>query len=160
MKRFLILFTFVSLFVSCRKNEFVLFDTPFVYITDESGMLTQMEISKNANNLLTELAVHLDVSDTYYTGPIQVEYELLCGNGMVENVDFRLNPQTASPLVFENKNYTLPIQISWMKNPDFDENKDNYLIVNLKSSSLPEMKLGVPGPNESKRIFTFIKTTL
>lgn len=145
---------------ACNKNQFVLFDTPYAYITDESGLLSEMTISKDANNYLTELVVHINVSDHFYSTPIRVEYEIVCGEGMKEDIDFKLNPVNASPLVFKEYSYEMPIQISWKKSVDFDESKDNKVIVRLKNSSLPEMLMGIPGPNNKNQSFIFTKTSL
>ena len=160
MKKILSILLMLIPFISCNKNHFVIFDTPYVYITDESGLLSEMAISKDANNYLTELVVHINVSDHFYTAPIRVEYEIVCGEGMKEDIDFKLNPVNASPLVFKEHSYEMPIQISWKKSVDFDESKDNKVIVRLKNSSLPEMQLGVPGPNHMKESFIFTKTSL
>ena len=57
-----------------------------------------------------------------------------------------------------DKKYEKTINIVWLKNPDWDPNKDNTLVVELVSSSLSNMTLGYPGPSKRMKSFKFIKT--
>jgi uncharacterized protein YcfL len=159
MKKFFIFAIAAILCCACDKhNAYTLFDTPFVTISDESGMMIEMEVSSTVNNFLTPLLVKLNTSDQYYQQPISVDYVVHCGDGLQENKDFKIQKTNASPLVFEDKKYEKTINIVWLKNPDWDPNKDNTLVVELVSSSLSNMTLGYPGPSKRMKSFKFIKT--
>lgn len=157
MKKFIYIILVLLLACSCEDRVIVLFDTPFVSITDEGGSATSMTVPAEMNNMLTSLTVKLCVSNNYFTEPISVEYELVVGDGLKEGVDFKLQASTASPLVFEKGTYTKPIRIIWLNNPDFDASKDNTLTVRLSGSSISEMVLGYPGPDAIKSSFIFTK---
>ncbi|MGN0202838.1 MAG: hypothetical protein ACI399_08060 [Candidatus Cryptobacteroides sp.] len=141
----------------CGKHEEVYFDTPFVTISDKSKLTTSMTIDKDGNNILTELCVSVNVSREKFTEAISIEYELIVGDGLEEGVDFKIQASTKSPLTFEPGIYDLPVRILWYKTDTFDESKDNSLVLRLASSSLPDMVLGYPGPNEVRRSFRFEK---
>lgn len=157
MKRLLYIFAALALLCSCSDRVDIIFDTPFVSVSDESELATSMIVDKDANNLLTTLVVRLTVSNNYFTDDISVEYELIEGNGIKEGIDYKVQPSTKSPLLFEKGTYTLPVRIIWMSNPDFDPEKNNTLTLKLCGSSLPEMVLGYPGPNALRSTFVFTK---
>lgn len=142
---------------SCTWHEEVYFDTPFVSVWDEGGVTPPYYINKDANNLLTVLNVRIVVSNNWYTGPISVYYEAIPGDGLREGVDYVIQSTTASPLVFENGNYVLPIRIRWNRNADFDPSKDNSLTIALTGSSLDNMVLGYPGPDALRSKYVYIK---
>lgn len=156
-KAILIVLSLTLLLMGCGKHEEIMFDTPFVTISDKSKLMTSMSIDKDGNNILTELCVSVNVSKEKFTGPIVIEYELIVGNGLEEGKDFKIQESTKSPLTFEPGTYDLPVRILWYKTPYFDESKDNSLVLKLISSSIPDMVLGYPGPNEVRRTFTFTK---
>ena len=158
MKKLLYIFTAFALLCSCSDRIDVVFDTPFVSITDENGSSTVMPIdAAKVDNLLTVLNVDLCISNHFFTEPVSIEYEVNAGNGLQEGRDFMIQPSTKSPLTFEPGTYRKYIRIIWLKNPEFDSEKDNTLTISLVSSSLPEMVIGYPGPNHLKSSFTFKK---
>ena len=142
---------------SCEKHQEILFDTPFVSISDETGTSSTMTISSTANNLLTSLKVDINVSAARFTDDITVEYEVVAGDGLREGVDYVIQSSTLSPVVFTKGTYTMPVRLLWKHNPDFDPEKDNTLVIRLTSSSMEEMLIGYPGPSALKSSFTFTK---
>lgn len=162
MKKFFIFAIVVISLIACDKhNAYVLFDTPFVTITDESEMLSEMTVTNEAHNFLTTLRVRLNVSDKYYQEPITINYKFVCGDGLQEDVDYKINKSVGNTLVFKDKEYVKYIDVVWMKNPNFDPSpaSDSSLVVVLDSSSLPEMVLGNPGTNNKMKSFKFIKSS-
>ena len=142
---------------SCEKQQEILFDTPFVSISDETGTSSTMTISSTANNLLTSLKVDINVSAARFTDDITVEYEVVAGDGLREGVDYVIQSSTLSPLVFEKGTFSLPVRLLWKYNAGFDPDKDNTLIIRLKSSSMEDMVIGYPGPSALRSTFIFTK---
>lgn len=157
MNRHIIILTALLALAGCAKNDWAMFDTPYARIKDESLLVSQMTIDKEANNLLTSLSVILSASDNYFSDEISINYELVVGNGLKEGVDFKIQPSTKSPLTFEKGTYQRPIRILWYRNPDFDPSKDATLTIKLVSSNVPEMVFGFPGPDKKDSEFIFTK---
>lgn len=157
-KRFsiIVLGTVILMSISCQKHEDVFFDTPFVTISDENRVSSSQEISSTANNLLSNLMVDLSISDNKFTEDITIEYNLIIGDGLQQDVDFTIQKTTASPLEFKKGTRSMPIRILWLKH-DIDPNKDNTLTIELKSSSHPDMIIGYPGPSQKRSTFKFKK---
>lgn len=147
-------FIALALLCSCEKHQEVYFDTPFVRIEDTGGNAA-MNIDHTLDNLLTELRVVVSASSNYFTEPITVEYDVIAGDGLQEGVDFRIQSSHRSPLTFSPGTYTLPIRVIWYKATDFDPDKDNTLTLRLTGASIPEMLLGVPGPDGKKSEFIY-----
>ena len=141
---------------ACEKHQNILFDTPFVKITDSAGQ-SEMNIDKTMNGILSELQVSISVSANHFTQPISIEYETIIGDGLTEGKDFKIQTNTKSPLTFDPGTYTLPVRILWYKTDGFDPSKDNTLTIKLSSSSLDGMILGFPGPDKKNSTFKFIK---
>ena len=144
----------VSLLCGCEKHQEIFFDTPYVRIEDTNGQ-SSMAIDPNLDNVLTEIRIVLSASSNYFTEPITVEYETIVGNGLQEGVDFRIQASHRSPVTFAPGTYTMPIRVIWYKKADFDPSKDNTLKLRLTGSSLPEMNLGVPGPDHKRSEFIY-----
>ena len=152
--RILTILAALALLCGCEKHEEVFFDTPFVRIEDSNGLMS-MEIDHKLDNLLTELRVVVSASSNYFTEPISVEYEVIAGDGLQEGVDFRIQSSHRSPITFSPGTYTMPIRVIWYKADDFDPAKDNTLTFRLTNASIPQMLLGVPGPDGKKSQFIF-----
>lgn len=146
----------MMLVTSCEKHETPLFDTPYVRIGD-SAWQSEANIDRNDDGMLTELFIGISVSDHYFTEPITIEYETAVGNGLEEGVDFKIQASTKSPVVFDPGTYTMPIRIIWYKTSGFDPSKDNTLTLTLKSSSVNDMVIGLPGPDHKNSSFKFNK---
>lgn len=154
--RIVLLSAVCTLIGACDKHTEVLFDTPFVSISDEQRGSSTQYISKDANNLLSPLWVDINVSSNRFTEDISIEYEIIVGDGLKEGEDFVIQSTTRSPLVFKKGTYNMPIRILWKKTP-FDPEKNNTLEIKLVSSSLEDMLIGYPGPSRKRSTFTFIK---
>ena len=151
------LFIAVLALCGCDDRLTVKFDTPFVAIADEAGTSTSMIVDKDANNLVVELDVYLCASNNWFKEEVNVEYELIVGDGLKEGVDFKVQPTTASPLIFQVGEYHKPIRVVWFRNAAFDPDKDNTLTVRLSGCSIPNTVLGYPGPNKKRSQFIFTK---
>ena len=142
---------------SCQDHLVVLFDTPFFAINDDTGTLSELDVNKDANGLVSELKVRFVVSNHYFQEAVTLEYETIAGDGLTEGTDFRIQPTTASPLTFEPGTYEQFIRVVWYSNPAFDPAKDNTLRIRLKSSSLKNAVMGYPGPDHLNSEFLFTK---
>lgn len=144
----------LALLCGCERHTEVFFDTPFVRIEDANGG-SSMVIDHTLDNVLTEIRVLVSASKNYFSAPITVEYEVIVGNGLKEGTDFRIQASHRSPLTFDPGTYSLPIRVIWSKSTSFDPSKDNTLIFRITRTSVPEMLLGVPGPDSKKKEFIF-----
>lgn len=152
--RYIIAFIAAALLWGCEKHEEVFFDTPFVRIEDTGGQAT-MVVDHTLDNILTELRVVVSASSNYFAEPITVEYEKIVGDGLQEGVDFRIQASHSSPITFTPGTYSMPIRVIWYKPKNYDPNKDNTLTIRLTGTSVPEMILGVPGPDGKKSEFIY-----
>lgn len=144
----------IALLSACQKHEEIFFDTPFARIEDANGQST-MVIDRTLDNILTEIRVVISASKNYFTEPITVEYETIVGDGLEEGVDFKIQPSHRSPITFEPGTYVMPIRVIWYKPADYDPNKDNTLTLRLSGTSVPDMMLGVPGPDKKRSEFIY-----
>ena len=78
------------------------------------------------------------------TDSLEVSYEIIVGDGLKEDVDYKV-VTTANPLVFFPGINDMPIRIRWLKNP-VDPEKDNTLKIRLTGNS-KGYNLGFPGPD-------------
>lgn len=141
----------------CEDKVDILFDTPFVSITGEDGASSSEQIQNKNDGYLSTLIVRVCASDNFFKEALTVDYELICGDGLKEGVDFTLQKSTSSPLKFDKGIYSMPVRIRWNTNKNFDPSKDNTLTVRLTGSSVPEMQIGYPGPDKIHSTFTFTK---
>ena len=65
---------------SCQDHLVVLFDTPFFAINDDTGTLSELDVNKDANGLVSELKVRFVVSNHYFQEAVTLEYETIAGN--------------------------------------------------------------------------------
>jgi hypothetical protein len=141
---------------ACRKHEELFFDTPFVRIEDATGAST-MDIDHTLDNLLSEVKIVVSASKNYFSAPIVVEYEIIPGDGIKEGIDYKVQPSALSPQTFSPGTYSLPVRVIWYKSAAPDPSKDNTLTLRLTKTSIPEMTLGLPGPDAKKKEFIFTK---
>ena len=140
MKKLLyILFLFGALY-SCDQEESVYFDEPFVRICTSTGESRTVGLS-NVRNTNT-YSVYL--SSRPITDSLEVSYEVIVGNGLTEDVDYKV-VTTANPLVFLPGINDMPIRIRWLRNP-VDPTKDNTVTIRLTGNS-KGYNLGFPGPD-------------
>ena len=158
MKKILIILSAAMLMLcSCEDRVKVLFDTPFVSITDESGSSCTMDIDNSVKSTLATLNIRVCASDNYFKEAITVTYEVIVGDGLTEGVDFRLQQSTSSPVTFEKGTYNMPVRLMWYANPSLDKSKDCTLKIKLTGSSIDDMVIGYPGPDKLNSTFTFTK---
>lgn len=144
----------LALLCGCERHTEVFFDTPFVRIEEANGG-SSMVIDPTLDNVLTEIRVVVSASKNYFTAPITVDYEVIVGDGLKEGTDFKIQSSHRSPLTFDPGTYSLPIRVIWYKSTAFDPSKDNTLTLRLTAASVPEMLLGIPGPDGKKKEFIF-----
>ncbi len=160
IRKFLGILAAALLCCGCEWHEDVLFDTPFASVFDNAGgssSTIDSRFGKGVESILSELKVSISVSEDHFSEPISIEYEVIVGDGLKEGVDFRIQPSTASPLMFSPGTYTLPVRILWLKTDTPDSSKDNTLTIRLSGSSLEGMVLGYPGPARKGLSFVFTK---
>ena len=160
MRKFLGIFMAALLCCGCDWHKDVYFDTPFAYIFDNAGgssATIDSRFGKGVESVLTELKVSISASESYFTEPISVEYEVILGDGLKEGIDYKIQPSTASPLTFSPGTYSLPVRIMWLKTETPDSSKDNTLTIKLSGSSVTDMELGYPGPSHKGQTYVFTK---
>ena len=80
MKKFLGIFMAALLCCGCDWHKDVYFDTPFAYIFDNAGgssATIDSRFGKGVESVLTELKVSISASESHFTEPISVEYEVI-----------------------------------------------------------------------------------
>ncbi len=140
MKKVLYILFLIGALYSCDQEESVYFDEPFVRICTSTGEARTVVLS-NVRNTNT-YSVYL--SSRPITDSLEVSYEVIVGDGLTEDVDYKV-VTTANPLVFLPGINDMPIRIRWLKNP-VDPEKDNTLTIRLTGNS-KGYNLGFPGPD-------------
>lgn len=138
---------------SCSKNDPVIFDDAFIYVADRNGN-AESTIDWDSQN-------YLGVYNVYLVSPkpkqdITVEYDLVVGDGLAEDVDYKLISSTKSPLYFARGIYMVPIRIEWLKH-ELDPAKNNSLRIVLRACSDPSVTIGKLGPNRLGNSYTITK---
>ncbi len=140
MKKVLYILFLIGALYSCDQEESVYFDEPFVRICTSTGEARTVVLS-NVRNTNT-YSVYL--SSRPITDSLEVSYEVIVGDGLTEDVDYKV-VTTANPLVFLPGINDMPIRIRWLKNP-VDPTKDNTVTIRLTGNS-KGYNLGFPGPD-------------
>ena len=138
MKKVLYILFLIGALYSCDQDESVYFDEPFVRICTSTGEARTVVLS-NVRNTNT-YSVYL--SSRPITDSLEVSYEIIVGNGLQENVDYKI-VTTVNPLIFLPGINDMPIRIQWLKNP-VDPTKDNTVTIRLTGNS-KGYNLGFPG---------------
>ena len=125
---------------SCADQEGEWFDTPFVRISTETGQASTVVLSNVRN--VNAYTVYL--SSPPIVDSLEVSYEIIVGDGLVEDVDYKV-VTTQNPLVFLPGIYDAPIRIRWLRNT-VDPTKDNTVTIRLTGNS-KGYNLGFPGPD-------------
>jgi len=138
MKKVLYLIMMVA-FVGCANQEGEWFDEPFVRIATPTGTANTVVLTdvRNVN------AYTVYMSSRPITDSLEVSYEIIVGDGLVEDVDYKV-VTTQNPLVFLPGIYDVPIRIRWLRHI-VDPSKDNTLTIRLTGNS-KGYNLGYPGP--------------
>jgi len=124
----------------CDQEESVYFDEPFVRICTSTGETSTVVLS----NVRNTNAYSVYVSSRPITDSLEVNYEIIVGDGLQEDVDYKI-VTTANPLVFLPGINDMPIRIRWLKNT-VDPTKDNTVTIRLTGNS-KGYNLGFPGPD-------------
>lgn len=139
MKRILYLLMMVAV-CSCADQEVELFDEPFVRIATPTGTASTVVLSNVRN--VNAYTVYL--SSPPIVDSLEVSYEIIVGDGLVEDVDYKV-VTTQNPLVFLPGIYDAPIRIRWLRNT-VAPTKDNTVTIRLTGNS-KGYNLGFPGPD-------------
>ena len=143
---------FSTALTACADQEGEWFDEPFVRITTPNGTANQV-VSSSIRTVGTYTA--------FLSGPalaendsVIVSYEIIVGDGLVEDVDYKV-VTTQNPLVFLPGINDAPIRVRWLKHT-VDPTKDNTLTIRLTSNS-KGYTLGFPGPSHIQSQVTIEK---
>lgn len=132
---------FSMMLASCADDGPEAFDQPFVRIAAPNGSSSQIVLT-NAR-VVNTYTVYL--SSRPITDSLEVNYEIIVGDGLVEDVDYKV-VTTQNPLKFLPGIYDAPIRVRWLKH-DVDPTKDNTMTIRLTGNSKGYM-LGFPGPDQ------------
>lgn len=126
------------------------FDQPFVRIAAPNGASSQVVLT-NAR-VVNAYTVYL--SSRPVTDSLEVNYEIIVGDGLQEDVDYKV-VTTKNPLIFLPGIYDAPIRIRWLKH-EVDPTKDNTVTIRLTGNS-KGYTLGFPGPDHLQTQVTIEK---
>lgn len=156
MKKSIYSFLFVTLgLLACNQKDQTPYDHPFVHIMYMANGLesSAVEISDQASFTATYFVY---LSSKPLTQDLLVSYEIVPGDGLVENRDYRML-STARSLTFAPGIYEMPIRIMWLPRT-VDPTKDNTLRIRILSTS-PSITVGLPGPDQLQSTLVFNKLT-
>lgn len=145
----LALFIATSITTSCQKEEYKVYDVPFIHIHQNER--SEVRVRDNRNEAVSYF-VYLSAKKQFKT--TIVNYEFKVGDGLVEGEDFEIIT-TGKELVFAPGVMEMPIEIRWLRNP-IDPEKENTLIIQLLSNNR-DFILGLPGPNLLQTSLTITK---
>lgn len=150
MRKIICFITILLALVSCGKDESVTFTEPFIRVSTETGASSTV-VRSNVKNINT---YYIYLSSKPLTTNLEVNYEVIIGDGLQSGVDFELvNP--SNQITFLPGIYEMPIRIRWMEHT-VDPKKDNTLTIRLVSNS-QNFTMGYPGPDESQRQLVITK---
>lgn len=150
MRKIILLLTALLTLAGCGKDESVTFTEPFIRISTETGAASTV-VRSNVRNINT---YYIYLSSRPLTANLEVNYEVIIGDGLQSGVDFELvNP--SNQITFLPGIYAMPIRIKWLEHT-VDHNKDNTLTIRLVSNS-QNFTMGYPGPDETQRQLVITK---
>lgn len=142
------------LFSGCAGNKLPLFDEPFVYLETVSG-------SDNAvvgADMKATVTYYINISCPAFTEPIQVSFDISCGDGLTEGVDYAV-VTSGSSVSFLPGIWRMPVRIQW-KEHTIDETKDNTVVISITGTQPDNFTLGFPGPAAKGSKLTITKKNL
>ena len=145
---FIILFCF-----SCDTNNDVIYDQPFVYLTDKYNG-TASTVDSEGRNVSMDYDVNLRSKTLENT--IEVYYEIVPGDGVQEGVDYLIPEGQTSPVKFEPCVFQQTIHISWLRNA-LDDDKDNSIYIRMTDCNVDRVILGRLGPDQFGKVYTITK---
>jgi hypothetical protein len=136
---------------ACKKNEYKPFNDPYFHI--HVGNQDSITVRYDRKDEV-DYKVYMSAALQYTL--IQVQYEIIAGNGLQEGRDYVLktpgNTLSFAPGLFEK-----PIRIAWLESP-LDPQKNNTLIIRLTGNS-KNFGVGLPGPDKRQKQLVITKTT-
>lgn len=155
MKKYIIPFLAITCSVSvllmnsCSKSEFEPYDHPFIHIhVNNSDTATVKYDRKDTVDYVVYLSAKLQFD------PIDVEYEIIKGDGLEEGRDYSVI-NTGRTLHFEPGMFERAVRIAWLSK-EVDGSKNNSLIIKLVSNT-KNYTLGLPGPDKKQQQLKLIK---
>lgn len=137
-----------TLLSSCKK-EVEPFNHPFFHImVDNKSAIDVLSDRKDLVNYNVYLSAELQFE------PIDVNYEVIVGDGLKEGRDFDLITK-GTKLNFPPGIFERPITIQW-KEAALDPTKNNTIIIKLISNS-KNYTLGLPGPDQLQKQLVITK---
>jgi hypothetical protein len=137
------------LLASCSKEEFTPYDQPFFHImVDNKGQVDVLSNRKDTVNYNVYLSAELQFE------PIDVQYEVVVGNGLQEGRDFELITK-GTKLTFPQGIFERPVRIAW-KEAALDPAKNNTITIRLLSNSKNYI-MGLPGPDQLQKQLVITK---
>jgi len=126
----------------CAKHE-IIFDHPFIYITDKHEAMT---------STINCMGSTIEAYTVYFSSKmpnkdIEVYFDIVIGAGLVEGVDFNVLTPPSAPLTFPNGTFQREIRVQWFAHT-VDRSKDNTLKIILTGNS-ENHTLGMPGPSQN-----------
>lgn len=136
-------------FASCKEQEVEPYKNPFFHIhVDNRSTVEVLSNRKDTVDYKVYLSAELQFD------PIDVQYEVKVGNGLVAGRDYELLTQ-GTTLNFPSGIFERPIRIAW-KEAALDATKDNTITIRLLSNS-KNYTLGLPGPDGLQRQLVITK---
>ena len=135
--------------LSCGLDEVPTYDLKFVHIMNDNA--SEMTVNAKASTVGT---YNVYLSSKVTKEEVNVTYEITIGNGLKENVDYKLLTK-GNTITFLPGIYDMPIRIQWLPNP-VDKAKDNTIKIKLVSSD-QNYNVGLPGPDKKQSEFKITK---
>lgn len=150
------LFVLPIIFLSCNKDENIVFDSPFISI--EALNAASAGPVNTDQEFVGEYMIYLN--SPAQSQKIDVTYEIIVGNGLVNGRDYQILTE-GTVQNFLPGIYDMPIRIKWLRtcerdadgniiNDPLDDTKDTTLKIKLIKSNT-DFTLGYPGPDQLKK---------
>lgn len=141
--------------VSCSKQEYIVYDNPYVYVVwaDDASMSETSTILAKANGAVRTYNICL--SSKKRDTPLSVNYEILHGNGLEPGVDYETASEKGS-VTFAPGTYVASLEIKFLRHTVQKDN-DNTLTIRLTGASVDNMTIGMPGETPKNAFHTIKK---
>lgn len=138
----------IMLLAACSKEQ-VPYDNPFIHINFENK--SAIEVLANRKDTV---AYPVYLSTKLLFEPVEVQYEVKVGDGLLEGKDFELITKGNS-LNFPQGIFERQIKIAW-KEATLDPAKDNTITIRLLSNN-KNFTMGMPGPDQLQKQLVITK---
>ena len=155
MKRKLTLLSLLALCaVSCGKQEYVVYDNPYVYVVwaDDASMSETSTIISKAKGAVRTYNICL--SSKKRDTPLTVDYEITHGDGLEPGVDYEVAAESGN-VTFEPGTYVASLEITFLRHT-VKKGADNTVTIRLTGASV-DMTLGLPGATPKNAFHTIEK---